>query len=114
MAARAIWKGRLRIGKTALAVKLVSAAVDKRVHFRLLHEKDECPLRQEMVNPETGEVVPREQVRRGYRAPDGTFVILSPTELAALDPPESRDIAVKHFVPLGALGPACAPKTARG
>jgi DNA end-binding protein Ku len=100
-----MWKGRVRIGSTAVAVKLYSAAVDKRVHFRLLHAKDKAPVQQSMVDPETGESVPHEAAKRGYRLEDGSYVVLEAEELAAIQPKESRDIEVLRFVPKGSVDP---------
>ena len=57
MAARAIWKGVLLIGGERVPVKLYSAVEDRGVHFRLLHEKDLVPVKQQMVNPEMGEAI---------------------------------------------------------
>jgi DNA end-binding protein Ku len=98
MAARAMWKGVVRFGAVEVPVKLYSAARDRTVHFRLLHEKDRVPLRQHMVNPLTEEVVESEEVRRGYEAEEGVYVVLDSDELASVEPEPSRDIEVLRFV----------------
>ena len=103
MAARAIWKGVVRFDGTAVPVKLYSAIEDRGVHFRLLHESDRVPLRQKMVDPETGEGVAGEDVRRGFTTEDGTVVVLEGEELDALEPEPSRDIEVTRCVPMGAI-----------
>lgn len=103
MAARAIWKGVIRFDGAAVPVKLYSAVEDRSVHFRLLHEPDRVPLRQKMVDPETGEGVPSEEVRRGFTTEEGTVVVLEGDELDALEPEPSRDIEVTRCVPLGAI-----------
>ena len=36
MAARAIWKGELKVGTAKVPVKLYSAVVDRTVHFHIL------------------------------------------------------------------------------
>ena len=43
MAARAMWKGVIGIGEERVPVKLYSAAQDRTVHFRLLHDEDLVP-----------------------------------------------------------------------
>lgn len=103
MAARAIWKGVIHLGKARVPVKLYSAVKDRSVHFRLLHEKDHAPVRQELVNPETEEVVPYADAKRGFVTEDKELVILSREELAALEPAASRDVEVTHFLPLGSI-----------
>jgi DNA end-binding protein Ku len=98
MAARAIWKGRIRFGDVDVPVKLYSAVQDRNVRFRLLHAKDMEPVKQQMVNPETGKVVPYEDVQRAYRTDDGDLVMLDADELAELEPEASRDIEITRFV----------------
>ena len=97
--ARAIWKGTLRFGKVQLPVKLYSAVADRKIHFRLLHEKDLVPVHQHMVEPESGRIVSREEMRKGYEADSGAVVVLEDDELAALEPEASRDIEITRFVP---------------
>ena len=98
MAARAIWKGTIRFGDVEVPVKLYSAVQDRKVHFRLLDSRDMTPVKQRMVNPETGREVPSERIRKGYAAAAGLFVILDEEELETLEPERSRDIEVTRFV----------------
>lgn len=99
MAARAIWKGVLRFGEVRVPVKLYSAIEDRTVHFRLLHRQDLAPVRQALVHPETDAVVPYDATGRAFIAENGDRVLLSPQELAALEPPPSRDITLLGFLP---------------
>lgn len=103
MPARAMWKAELAIGKSRVPVKLYAGVQDHNVHFHLLHEKDEARVEQRLVDPETDEPVPNEELRKGYETQPGTFVILEPEELAELEPEPSRDIEVTRFVPNGAI-----------
>ena len=50
MAARAMWKGRIRFGDVDVPVKLYSAVQDQAVHFRLLDAKRKEPIKQQMVD----------------------------------------------------------------
>lgn len=97
MAARAIWKGELQVGDETIAVKFYSAVESHGVHFRLLHARDQQPVRQQMVDPE-GEEVPYGSVQKGVEVDEGTFVVLKPSELAAEEPPASREIHVDAFL----------------
>jgi DNA end-binding protein Ku len=105
MAARAIWKGVLELGKARVPVRFYSAVEDRDVHFRLLHAKDKQPVSQQMVNPETGKPVSPENVRKGFEVENGVFVLLDDDEIAGLEPEPSRDVEVKHFVPPRAIAP---------
>jgi DNA end-binding protein Ku len=98
MAARAIWKGVIRLGKRELPVKLYSAVEDRSVHFRMLHRIDQAPVEQHIVRKDTGKEVPKEDIRKAFAIAGDTAVILEPEELEELTPPESRDIELCRFV----------------
>jgi DNA end-binding protein Ku len=99
MAARAIWKGQLKLGSTSVPVDLYSAVADKSVHFHILEERTQSRVKQHMVNPETNEEVPGDKIQKGYQAEPGIFVILKDEELEKLQPEPSRDIEITRFVP---------------
>jgi DNA end-binding protein Ku len=100
MAARAIWKGVIRFESVEVPVKLYSAVESGGgVHFRLLDEETETPVRQRMVHPRSGDEVPFEETRKGYEVDKGTFVVLEDEELEELQPEPSRDIEITRFVP---------------
>lgn len=105
MAVRAMWKARLAIGKERVPIKLYSAVQDRSVHFRLLDRRRKEPVRQQMVHPDTGDVVESSEIHRALEIGDGELVILDDDELAELIPEESREIEITRFVPQGAIGP---------
>ncbi len=101
--ARAIWKGVIRFGDISAPVKLYSAIQDRSVRFRLLNEETLSPVSQRMVNPVTGDVVPHDQIRRGFEVEPGVFVVLEDDELESIQPEKSRDIEVTRFVESSAI-----------
>ena len=103
---RAMWKASVRIGERTLPVKLFAAVSDRDVHFRLLHRKDRVPVRQRMIEPDTGREVAREEVLLGVEVEKGVFVVLRRDEVASVRPAPSRTIAVTRFVPREAIDPA--------
>jgi DNA end-binding protein Ku len=103
LSARAIWKGVLKAGRHDVPVKLYSAVEDHGVQFHMLDRKSRRRVTQRMVDPETGDEVDRSEVRRGYEVEPGTFVVLSEEELTEVEPEESRDIELLHFLPAGAI-----------
>jgi DNA end-binding protein Ku len=104
MAARAIWKGSLHIGREKLPVKLYSAVEEHGVHFRLLDARSKEPVHQQLVDPETDEIVPYQDARHGFPVEDG-FVLFDKEELDALAPKASREIELSGFLPAEQLGP---------
>jgi DNA end-binding protein Ku len=103
MAARAIWKGQLKIGSVKVPVKLYSGVVDRTVRFHILDEKHLMRVKQHMIDPETGDEVPNEEVQKGYEIEPGRFVIVNEKELDELQPEPSRDIEITEFVPPEAI-----------
>ncbi len=103
MAARAIWKGELKLGATRIPVKLYSGVVDRTVRFHILDDKHLMRVKQRMVSPESGDEVAKEEIRKGYEIEPGEFVIITEEELEALEPKPSRDIEITEFVPPEAI-----------
>jgi DNA end-binding protein Ku len=102
MAARAIWKGELKLNSSKLPVKLYSAIEDKTVRFHIL-DSGRKRVKQHMVEPETGADVPDTEIRKGYEVEPGRFVILEESDLESLKPKASRDIEISSFVPIDAI-----------
>ncbi|HEX5834737.1 MAG TPA: Ku protein [Pyrinomonadaceae bacterium] len=99
MAARAIWKGQLKLGTTKIPVKLYSAVQDQTVRFHILDDKNKQRVKQHMIDPDSGDEVPSEEIQKGYEVEPGKFVILTEEDLDKLAPPPSRDIDIVEFVP---------------
>lgn len=103
MAARAMWKADLALGEIKVPVKLYAAVRDTKVHFRLLHAADHAPVKQQMVNPETEQPVPAEQLKKAVAVDRGVYVLLTEAEQAALAPKPSRLISVEQVVATSAV-----------
>lgn len=98
MPARAMWKAELCLADVRVPVKLYAAVQDTKIHFRLLHAEDLAPVQQQMVDPERGEPVPKEALRRGIEVEKNVFVLLTDEEREAVEPESSRAIRVEQVV----------------
>jgi DNA end-binding protein Ku len=96
--ARAMWKGTVVIGKVKLPVKLYSAATDHTIHFRLLHKTDHAPVKQMMIDSESGEPVDYKDTKKALPVTRNRLVVLDREELEKIAPEESRDIEITRFV----------------
>lgn len=94
----AVWKGRIQFGPVDVPVKLYSAIEDMDVHSHLLHDQDNARMEQRMVCSEDGEVVPNEEIAKGYEVTSDEFIVIEPDELDFLEPQASRRIDVMEFV----------------
>jgi DNA end-binding protein Ku len=99
MAARAIWKGVLKVGSAKVPVKLYSAVSDRTVRFHILDDRSKMRIKQHMIAPDSGDEVPTAEIQKGYELEPGRFVILTEDELKSIEPKPSREIEVGEFVP---------------
>jgi len=99
MAARAIWKGELKIGSAKIPVKLYSAVNDRTVRFHILDDRHRTRVKQHMVDADSNEEVSTEDIQKGYEVEPGKFVIITEEDLKSLEPEPSREIEVTEFVP---------------
>ena len=92
--ARAMWKGSIAFGLVNIPVELYSAVRDHRPRFRLLHAKDESPVRYERVCQNEGKPVAWEDLVKGYEYERGQFVVLTKDDFktAALEKTKTVDI----------------------
>ena len=67
MAPRANWKGYLRLSLVSCPIALYPASsLREKVSFNRINRQTGNRLKQQNVDSETGEVVPREDIARGY------------------------------------------------
>jgi DNA end-binding protein Ku len=103
--ARSLWTGSLSFGLVNVPVSLVSAVRDLDFHFHQLHEKDGAPIEVKRWCPEEDREVSYEEITHGYELDDGTQVIVSDLELAAIEPRRTRTIDIEQFVDLADVDP---------
>jgi DNA end-binding protein Ku len=92
--ARSIWKGSIAFGLVNIPIELYSATRDHRPKFRLLHAKDEEPVRYERVCQKEGKPVAWEDLVKGYEYAKHQFVVLTKDDFktAALEKTKTIDI----------------------
>lgn len=96
--ARSIWKGSLAFGLVNIPVELYSAVRDHRPKFRLLHAKDEAPVRYERVCQTEGKPVAWEDLVKGYEYARGRFVVLTKDDFKTAAVEKTRTIDILDFV----------------
>jgi DNA end-binding protein Ku len=100
MAPRANWKGYLRLSLVSCPIALYPASsLSEKVSFNRLNRKTGNRLKQQNVDSETGEVVPREDIARGYEVAKGQYLIVEDEELDAIQIESTRTIEIDQFVP---------------
>jgi DNA end-binding protein Ku len=100
MPARANWKGYLRLSLVSCPIALYPASsLSEKVSFNRINRKTGNRLKQQNVDSETGEVVPREDIARGYEIGKGQYLIVEDEEFEAVQVESTRTIEIDQFVP---------------
>jgi DNA end-binding protein Ku len=102
---RAIWSGAISFGLVNVPVKLFSAVQRKTVRFNQLDAEGNVRIQQKRVNPVTGDEVPYERLVKGYEVAPGSYVVVEPHELEALEPRRTRTIDILDFVDIAEIDP---------
>ena len=100
MAPRANWKGFLRLSLVSCPIALYPASsLREKVSFNRINRKTGNRLKQQNVDSETGEVVPREDIARGYEVGKGQYLVVEDEEFEAIQIESTRTIDIDQFVP---------------
>jgi DNA end-binding protein Ku len=100
MAARAYWKGSLKLSLVSCPVLLYPASTSvEKTRFHMINKETGHRLKQQMVDAETGEVVDSDQKGRGYELKKGEYVEIEPEELDAVAIESNHTIDIDSFVP---------------
>jgi DNA end-binding protein Ku len=75
------------------------------VTFNLLDAKTKSRLKQQYVNPTTGEIVPRDQMVKGYEFSKDQYVTFTEDELKAMAQEAQKAIEITEFVPSSQVDP---------
>jgi DNA end-binding protein Ku len=100
MAPRANWKGYLRLSLVSCPIALYPASsLSEKVSFNRISRKTGNRLKQQNIDSETGNVVPREDTARGYEVAKGQYLIVEDQEIDAVQIESTRTIEIDQFVP---------------
>ena len=102
---RPIWSGSISFGLVNVPVKVLSAVSSQDVRFHQLHAADNVRIQQKRVCPADGAEVPFDQIIKGYEIAPEQYVVITPDELAGLDPKATHTIDIEEFVDLDQIDP---------
>lgn len=105
MAPRSIWNGAIAFGAVTVPIKVYGAVEDKQVHFRQVHLNDGASIAYRLVDPSTGDEVPRDEVVKGFEVAPGEWVEVTNDELKAVEQPARKAIEIEEFVPGDEIDP---------
>ncbi len=103
--ARAMWSGAISFGLVTIPVKLFSATSSHSVDFHQFEKGTGERIRYKRVAEKSGKEVEYPDIVKGHEVDDGRYVIVTPEELAAVEPTKSRTIDIEDFVDLDEIDP---------
>jgi DNA end-binding protein Ku len=99
MPARALSTATISFGLVSIPVKLYSAAESKAaLSFNQIHKKDGARVKQQLISSRSGEVVPREEIVKGYEFAKDQYVLFEAEELKALEAAATHTIDITEFL----------------
>src|SRR4051794_25800139 len=100
MAARAYWKGNLRLSLVSCPIELFPAVSEReKVSFNQLNSKTGNRIKYKKVDASTGEEVEAADIIKGYQFEKGQYVEVTTEELEAVELDSTRSIEIVSFVP---------------
>ncbi len=93
-----IWKGAISFGLVNIPVRVESATQDTTPKFRMLHGKDNSPVKTVRVRPGSEERVEYSELVRGFEYEPGHYVILDDEDFKQVALQVTRTIDILDFV----------------
>ncbi|MGQ0642431.1 MAG: non-homologous end joining protein Ku [Gemmatimonadaceae bacterium] len=94
----AIWKGSIAFGLVNVPIELRAAVRSDHISFRLLHKKDNSPVKYHRVREDNAKEVPWDDIVKGYEYEKGEFVVLTDQDFKTAAVEKSDSIEISDFV----------------
>src|ERR1700674_1569068 len=100
MAPRANWKGFLRLSLVTCPIALFPATSDsEKVSFNQINRKTGHRIKYLKVDADTGEEVDNEDIMKGYKVDNDSYIEVTKEELENIALESTRTIDINEFVP---------------
>jgi DNA end-binding protein Ku len=103
--AATIWKGYITFGLISIPIRLLAAARSDKVSFNQINRKTGTRVRQQLISPETGEVVDRKDLVKGYEIGKEQYILIEDSEIKKVAPPSTDTMEILEFVKLEEVDP---------
>ncbi len=106
MAARAIWKGVIKIAEIVCPVSMYTAASQsERIALHMVNRSSGHRLKRVYVDDKTDKPVDFEDQVKGYETSEGHYVVLEPEDIAAAVPESDKALTVDRFIACNKIEP---------
>ncbi len=108
---RALWTGSISFGLVNVPVRLYSAIAETDLRFHLIHEPDGGRIGYQKTCKKENELVPDDEIVKGYEFKKDEFVVLTDEDFAAAKTEGVKTIEISDFVPYEEIDPIYFEKT---
>src|SRR5215216_376353 len=106
MAARATWKGFLKISLVNIPIKVFPATESSgSISFNQLHAECQTRIQQKKWCPHCEREVPNSEIVKGYEFEKGRYVVMNEDDVAKVRPESTRVIDLVQFTDAAAIDP---------
>jgi DNA end-binding protein Ku len=106
MAARATWKGFLKISLVNIPIQVFPATESSgTIAFNQLHGECQTRIQQKRWCPQCNHEVPNSEIVKGYQFEKGRYVVLSEEDFDKVRPQSTRVIDLVQFTDESAIDP---------
>jgi len=103
--ARAIWSGTISFGLVNVPVQMFSAIAEHKLHFRLVHEKDESPIGYQKICKLEDKPVSDAEIVKAFEFEPDEFVFMEDEDFEAARVEGYKTIEITDFVPYEQIDP---------
>jgi DNA end-binding protein Ku len=103
--ARAIWSGSVSFGLVNIPVRMFSAVAEHKLHFNLVHRKDDAPVGYAKICKKEGKPVPDDEIVKAYQVAKGKLVHIEEDDFEAAHVEGSHTFEITDFVPVEEIDP---------
>ncbi|WP_331749193.1 Ku protein (plasmid) [Streptomyces sp. NBC_00984] len=102
---RPLWTGAISFGLVSIPIKIVSATEDHSIRFHQVHLEDMGRVRTRKICSIDDEVVPQEEIGKGYEITKDDLVPVTDEELDEMPLPTAKAIEIVAFVDADSIDP---------
>ena len=95
---RSIWKGAIAFGLVHVPVALYPASQEDDIDFDWLDKRSMDPVGYQRINKRTGKAITKENIVKGVKQEDGTYVLVDDDEIRNAYPKTMQTIEIEAFV----------------
>ena len=95
---RSIWKGAIAFGLVHVPVALYPASQEDDIDFDWLDKRSMDPVGYQRINKRTGKTITKENIVKGVKQDDGTYVLVDEDEIRNAYPKTMQTIEIEAFV----------------